>query len=549
MPTVTLNRRTFETLVGKKLPEDELKDRISMLGTDLDTVSSEEIIVEIFPNRPDMLSEQGFARAFSAFIGEKPGLIEYKIGKSGQTVTVDEAVKDVRPRIACAIVRGLTITEESLREIIQIQEKLHTTFGRNRKKCAIGIYPLEAIKLPILYTAKAPKDIIFLALEDTHEKTADKIIAEHPTGQKYGPLLEGLKQYPVFYDGAGKVLSLPPIINSDDTGRVLDTTKDVFVECSGFEQHVVSKCLNMIITALADMGGNVESMDIKYHDGTVTTPDLTPSSMDLDLDYVNKRLGLKLDNNAVGLLLSKMGHSYDNGKVKTPAWRDDIMHPLDLVEDVAIAYGYENFIPTIPQVATIGMEAPFEVFKRKIIELLVGMGLLECNTYHIVNEETQQSKMKSEIPLVKLANALNEEYTVVRAWMMPCLMEILSNNKHHSYPQNIFDAGVVFKANSDMETGVEEFERLAVVFAHETADYTQARQCLEYIFRNFAVEGAFKEVENDSFIPGRVARVSVSDVDLAYCGEIAPEVLSNFDLQVPVSGFELNLTALFKLLQ
>lgn len=549
MPTVTLNRKTFETLVGKKLPEDELKDRISMLGTDLDGVTTEEIIVEIFPNRPDMLSEQGFARAFSAFIGKDAGLREYEIKKGDQIVKIEKAVSEVRPRIACALVKGLKLSDERIREIIQIQEKLHTTFGRHRKKCAIGIYPLEAITLPITYTAQAPKDIVFRPLEASKEMDAKQILEKHPTGKEYAHLLKGEKVYPVFYDASGKVLSLPPIINSHVTGKVDESTTDVFVECSGHEQEVVSRCLNMIVTALADMGGSVESMTLEYWDGDVTTPNLTPSEMELDIEYVNKRLGLKLDEKQAADLLGKMGHSYEKGKVKTPAWRDDIMHPLDLVEDIAIAYGYENFKPVIPDVSTVGVEDPFEVFQRKVTELLVGLGLLELNTYHIVNEDSQTTMMNSEMPVVKLANALNEDYTAVRAWMLPCLMEVLSRNKHHSYPQNIFDMGVVMKKDDSTETGVLEFTRVGVALAEETADYTKARQILEYIFKNLDLQGEFREAENATFIDGRCARVSVNGVDVAYVGEMHPQVLGNFDLQVPVSGFELNLTEIFKLIQ
>lgn len=548
MPTVTLNRKTFEDLVGKKLPEDQLKDRISMLGTDLDAVTTEAIVVEIFPNRPDMLSEQGFARAFSSFIGHKTGLREYDIKKSGYKVIVDKSVS-MRPYTACAIVKNLKFTDEKIRELMQIQEKLATTHGRNRMKSAYGIYPADKIDFPITYIAKEPSKVKFQPLGFDKEMVAKEVEKVHPKGQAYKQVAKGWKKYPFFIDAKDNVLCMLPYTNSHDTGKVeLDTT-DVFIECTGTEFDNIMIALNILITTLSDMGGEVYSLDIEYPDKMVTTPDLTPSSMTLDLNYVNKRLGLNLNEKDVASLLSRMGHDWKSGKVLTPAWRDDIMHPLDLVEDVAIAYGYENFTPTIPQVATIGKEAPVEIFQKKVVELLVGMGLIECNTYHIVNEGTQQKMMNSEIPVVKLANALNEDYTVVRAWMLPCLMDVLSKNKHHSYPQNIFDLGVVFKKSKEHETGVNEFVRLGVAFAHETADYTQSRQCLEYLFKSFGLEGEFRETESDTFIPGRVARVSVDGVDVAYCGEMDPSVLSNFDLQVPVSGFELNLTELFKLVQ
>ena len=151
MPTINLNKKEFERLVGKVLPLDKLKDRISMLGTDLEDVKDNEIIVEVFPNRPDMLSEQGFARAFSSFIGVKKGLKEYKAKKSDYKLTVDSSVNDIRPFTSCAIVKNLKFDDEKIKQVIQIQEKLHVGYGRNRKKCAIGVYPIEKIKFPIYY--------------------------------------------------------------------------------------------------------------------------------------------------------------------------------------------------------------------------------------------------------------------------------------------------------------------------------------------------------------------------------------------------------------
>ena len=199
MPVVNLNRKVFEKLVGKKLPLEELKDRISMLGTDLDSIG-DEIEVEVFPNRPDMLSEQGFARAFSSFIGVKTGLREYKVTKSGEKLVVDGSVSEVRPYTACAIVKSLSFNDEKIREIIQSQEKLHVSYGRNRKKAAIGIYPMEKIKFPVRYLAKKPGEIKFKPLESSKEMTGLQILSQHPTGRDYGHLLEGKKKFPIFMD-------------------------------------------------------------------------------------------------------------------------------------------------------------------------------------------------------------------------------------------------------------------------------------------------------------------------------------------------------------
>ena len=174
MPTITLNKKAFEQLVGKELPLEQLKDRISMLGTDLEKIENNEIQVEIFPNRPDMLSEAGFARAFSSFIGVKTGLRTYDVKSSSQKVIVDSSVT-MRPYTACAIVKGLQFTDEMIKEIMQAQEKLATTHGRNRKKSAYGIYPINTITFPIKYVAKDTKDILFQPLGFSKKISANEV--------------------------------------------------------------------------------------------------------------------------------------------------------------------------------------------------------------------------------------------------------------------------------------------------------------------------------------------------------------------------------------
>ncbi len=548
MPTINISRKVFEELVGKKLPLEKLKDRISMLGTDLEEVNDKEIIAEVFPNRPDMLSVQGFARAFSSFIGIKTGLRQYKIEHSNEKMIVESSVAEVRPYTACAIVKNLNFDDEKIKEVIDIQEKLHITYGRNRKKVAIGIYPFEKIKTPIRFLAEEPKNIVFQPLEFGKEINALEILEKHPAGKSYGHLLQGKKKFPVFRDANGEVLSVPPIINSHKTGKINEKTKEVFIECSGFDFEVLKKCLNIIVTALYEMGGKVYSMELLYGNKKYVTPDLKPEEMKVDLIYINKLLGLNLKENEIKRLFERMGYGYRNKKVLIPAYRADVMHQVDLMEDIAIAYGYENFDSLIPNAATVAQEERFEIFKRKISELLAGLGFLEASTYHLTNNAFQCQKMNTTLELIELANSISSDYSVLRAWILPSLMEVFGNNKHNEYPQKIFTIGTIFKKNSNMETNIGENDRLAVAIASENTDYTEIRQILDYLFRSFNLKYEITEAEHSSFIEGRVGRVIANGKKIAYIGEISPSVVANWELEVPVSAFELNLTEFFELI-
>jgi len=536
MPTVSLNKKEFEKLVGKKLPLDKLKDRISMLGTDLEDINDKEIVVEVFPDRPDMLSEQGFARAFSSFIGLKKGLRKYKSKKSNYKLVVDSSVKDVRPYTSCAVVKNLKFDDDKIKQIIQIQEKLHIGYGRNRKKCAIGVYPLDKIKFPINYKALEPKKIKFKPLDSKKEMNGLQILSGHPTGRDYGHLLEGKKKFPIFVDANNKILSMPPIINSDDVGKLTNKTKDVFIEVSGFDYEVVSKCLNIIVCNLSDMNGVIYDMELKYGSKKIISPNLKPESMKIDIRYVNKILGLNLKEKDIKNYLEKMGHEYSNKKVLIPCYRTDIMHQIDLVEDIAIAYGYENFKEEIPNVSTLGSEDEFENFKRKVKDILIGFGYLECNSYNLISEEIL-NKMEFKLKNVKVLNPVNIEYDTLRSWVVPSLMKILSENKHHEYPQKIFEVGTVF--------GKEELDNVGLLSCHGNASFTEVKQILDYLFNSLGLKYNLDNVDHNSFIKGRVGRINCKGKNVGYVGEINPKVLDNFNLEVPVVGFEIDLSELF----
>ncbi len=544
MPTIKVSKEEFESYVGKKLPLEKLKDRISMMGTDLDSIEGNEINVEIFPNRPDMLSLQGFARAFSSFIGEKTGLRHYKVEDSKEKVIIDKSLKTVRPYTACAIVKGMKFDDEKIKEAIQIQEKLHVTYGRNRKKAAIGIYPFEKIKPPIRFLAKKPEDIVFRPLEWHEEINAAQILARHPTGKEYAHLVEGLDKLAVFIDADDNVLSVPPIINSHMTGKITESTTDVFIECSGYDFEVLKKCLNIIVTAFADMGGKIYSMTLEYPDGKQTTPNLDPEEIKLDLDYINKILGLNLNKTQAKELLERMGYGYKEGNVLVPAYRADIIHQIDFAEDIAIAYGYENFEEIIPAVATIGQEDSIEILKSKIASILIGMGMIECCTYNLTSRENQLDKMNYKADIVGLKNSLSKEYDVLRAWVIPNMLEVLGNNRHNDYPQNIFGFGTVFKKDESQETNILENERLAAALCEESADYTKIRQAFDYLMSSLGLEYDVIEEDHPSMIPGRSARIKVKGKKIAYIGEISPDVLSRWELAFPVAAFEINVSEL-----
>ncbi len=540
MPTINVNRKQFEDLVGKKLPIDQLKDRLSMLGTDLDEITDTEIIIEIFPDRPDMLSEQGLARAFSSFISHKTGLRKYKAKDSNKKIIIDPSVKDIRPFTACAIVRNLNFDYEKIKSIIQIQEKLHISYGRNRKKLAIGVYPLEKIKFPVYYKALQPEKIKFIPLEYNTVMNAREILAKTSTGRDYAHLLNDKKLFPIFIDSNNSILSMPPIINSNDTGKISENTKEVFIECSGFDFNVLKKCLNIIVTALADMGGEIYTLTLDYNKKTETTPDLSTEKIKFNLNYANKILGLNLSEKEAKKLLERMGYNYEKNTIEIPCYRADILHEIDIIEDIAKAYGYENFKEEIPNVSTIASESELVKFKRKISEILIGLNLLECSSFHLSNDSILNKKMNLKNELIEVESPVNLDYNTLRNSLLPNLLDILTRNKRYEYPQNIFELGIIF------EKDLEEIEKLAVIKCE--GNFTEIKQILDVLFSSLSLEYEIKESEHNSFISGRIGNIICNNKNIGIIGELSPEVLTNFELEMPSAALELNLSELFKII-
>lgn len=525
---------------------DENLTKIMLMGIPI-SVQGEEVEIEITPNRPDLLSLQGFLRAVNSYF--KPSEIQkYRVHSPEKEfkVTIDPSVREVRPYTACAIVKKLKFDDDKIKTLIDMQEKLHGTIGRNRKKAAIGIYPLEKITLPITYEARKPNEIKFRPLESEKEMTGSEIIKQHPTGKEYAKLLENYSTYPLFRDANGKILSMPPIINSHETGKITAETTEVFIECSGSDLETLKKILNIIVTTLSDMGGQVYAMDLDYGKNCkITTPDLRPDKMRVSVDNANKLLGLNLKEKDLEKLLPKMGYEYKGGKVSIPAWRTDILHEVDIIEDLAIAYGYDNLIPEIPEVATIGEESKESKITNKIAEILAGLGLIETSSYHLIKQEEAEKANLSDEEKIELLDS-KTDYKLLRNSLLIPTLRIFAENKDNEYPQKLFEIGTVFERDSKAETGINESQNLLI--AASPGNFTELKEMLDYLTKMLNLPYQIKEAQRQGLIEGRTGAILINNKEVGYIGEIHPETLRTWNIKLPVAVLEISLEEIFGLL-
>ncbi len=557
MPVIRVSLRDFERLVGLALPIGRLRSELPMIGLGWERDDSEGFEVEVFPNRPDMLSPEGLARAYKGFIGLEKGMPHYIVKSSSINVNVDRDICEVRPYSVFAVVKNIPMDEEVLKSIIQLQEKLHISYCRNRRKASIGLHDLDKFKPPVRYTVKV-SDFKFKPLDYDREITIKEILERHPKGVEYGHILAGFNKYPIIEDSEGLVLSMPPIINSDYT-KVDVKTRNIFIDCTGLDWKTVSSVLNIMVTSLAERGGEVYKVKVFYPFETpfgivFDSPDLKVQEVKLSLDFVNKILGEKLTMEEALELLCRMRYdaiecSRGDILVKVPAYRVDIMHPIDLVEDIAIAYGYDRIKPEIPKVFTSGGESYLERFSSKVRLIMVGLGFQEVITDILTNPHDLFTAMRVKPePVVELENPKTVEYTVCRSWLMPCLMKILSRNRHREYPQRIFEVDDVVVLDENSETGARNVRKLAAVSTHSEADYAEIRAVVDTLLKILDVDFCINSGEHPSFIDGRIGFIeATTGENLGFLGEIHPEVLENFGLENPSVGFEINLECIMRL--
>lgn len=545
MPVVAFDYEDYINLLGFSIHKDELLEKLPMIGADLDRVDENEIGIEFFPNRPDLASVEGIARASRAFFGFEKGIKTYQFEKSDVVLNVDGSVKKVRPFIATALIKNVTITDNLIKSLMELQEKLHMGLGRNRKKVAIGVHNFEAVEPPFTYKAVDPETVQFIPLAKTDSMTMNEILEKHEKGKAFAHLLKDYDKHPIILDKNNNVLSYPPIINGILT-EVTPFTKDLFLDVTGTDFKAVNYALNIVATALAERGGKIYTTIVKVDKEELKFPDFSTLKNKLRVDYVNKILGTEFKIKDITEYLEKMGHKAEKIdeniiKVETPAWRADILHDIDLVEDVAVGFGYNDFENSLPNALTFGKSLKNQDFYDHIKNSMIGLGFNEVTTFTISNEKTEFESIGLEkTSRVEIENPVGEEYTCLRVGLLPSLLNILNENRHHSLPQQIFELGVVVDKN------FKNSYRLGFVKIDAKANFTSCKSLAEAVLREMNLDYNIKSYDHPGFVKGRCACIMINSNEIGFFGELHPKTIKNYDLEHPVIGFELNLEKIEK---
>lgn len=563
MPKIEIYEEPFYRALGKKYGNEELIELLTVAKAELDEHLKDEGLLKIElndTNRPDLWSMAGLARQLNIYLGEpitgydffstKEELKDY----SSRVVEVDAGLKSIRPYFAAFVARGRAIDEPQLKDLIQTQEKLCWNYGRRRSSISMGVYRADLIDFPIKYRAVDPDATSFVPLDMEKELSLRQILTEHPKGVEYGSIVADYSLFPFLEDSKGEVLSFPPIINSAHLGAVKVGDSEHLIEMTGTDMESLLHAASIVACDLADEGYEILPVKVIYPFDTpygkeIVTPYYFQSDVTMDIDYAAKLLGEKLTVEDGVRFVLKMGSKVKvKGSALTvtpPPYRNDFLHPVDVVEEIMIGRGMDSFKPVWPEDFTVGRLSETEIYSRRIREIMVGLGYQEMIYNYLGSRRDFMERMNlNGEDIIEIANPMTENYEIVRNSQLPNLLSSESVSANGVYPHRIFEIGKIAYKDSSENYGSVTQNTLSFLIADGEAGFNDANSHLSALFFYLTREYSLQEVEDPRFINGRVGGIICNDVKLGIIGEFHPAVLDNWGIQMPCVGAEIDIDLL-----
>jgi phenylalanyl-tRNA synthetase beta chain len=556
MPTISIFQQDFSGLVGRSVSISDIEQWMPYIKGEVKDVSRDtgEVRVELQDtNRPDLWCVEGIARQIRSVLNK--GLAPYSFfslkGRAKRRIQVAKGMEAVRPFVAACASLGYAMTQDGLDQCIQTQEKLADAFGRKRETVSIGLYRLSSIVFPVTYGLVKPDEIRFTPLGFEEKMTPQEVLTVHPKGLEYGTILAGCERVPLLWDSDGQVLSFPPIINSRELGEVRLGDTDLLVEVTGTDLSMVVLALNIFASNLADRGATIESMDISYpyeteFGTTVKTPLDMNQSQRISLDTIERALGMPLGSESIQEALASYGYQVKSTRhsvsVKLPPFRNDLMHVMDVAEDVAITRGYDSFSPIMPQTFTVGNLSPEEQTSDRIRDLLVGFGFQEIFSNIMASHQELVERMliadTEHARLVEVDNVMSQTYACLRPSILPCLLRVEALSPRAFYPHLLFEVGEIARLDLEADLGSRTTLSIAAISANSGANFSEIHSYLDLLMYYMVWPYELEPATHPSFLEGRVGRIRCQGYAVGYIGEFHPEVLEGWQIDMPTSGFE-----------
>ena len=551
MPTISVEQSLLRKFVegrGRKHNVEDLAFRLPLMGTDIDICDENVLDIEIFPDRPDLLSPETLFHGMMPFLHDAPPNPRLLVNPGTISMKVSAELSEIRPVILGAVVRGLDINEDIIKRLMEHQEKLHFALGRGRKRASIGVHDLATLAPPFRVEAVG-REHSFTPLAMDDEMTIDEILAEHPKGVDYAHLLKDMQKVPIILDSNDAVLSFPPIINGDHT-TVTTNTRDIFIDVTGLDIRACESALMLICLQLSVLGGKIESVRVNTCEGKEWSLDGSPIIHTVKRTLVEGILGNSFTDDQIEDAIRRMGGIYNgdtsgNLSISMPRWRFDILHPIDLVEEVAIGHGYDDLAHDVPKAPLTAIPRTDGHLRRRIREALQGLGLIQIQSLTLSNDDDQFNtvRWKADGAITRMTNPITTEHTILRQNILPGLLRLLAANRHHDLPQGVYELGTVVINHSNTD-------RFAFLVAENSGGFASLRGRIQALMRDLGCnDWSLEPIEDGPWLAGRAASIMVDGKKIGECGEIDPYVSESFELTVPMSGAQIDVSSLNSAIQ
>ncbi len=565
MPKIEVNRDIFYSFIGNTYTDDALEALLPCAKAELDAVDNDEGTLKIElndTNRPDLWSTLGLARQLRVYEGGQRGEYNFfsnskkSLDTGNRIVKVDPEIKATRPFMAAFAVTGKAVDDSTLKDLIQTQEKLCWNYGRKRKSIAMGVYRSDLFNYPVMYKAADPDTTRFIPLGMDKELNLREIIKEHPKGQEFGHIVENDKKFPFITDADGKVLSFSPVINSSEIGAVEVGDENLFIELTGTDLPSLILTASIVACDLADNGFTILPVKVEYpyeteFGNTITTPFYFQKGMSVSIEYARKLLGVDLSADEMKTALLRMGIKTEiKGEeitIEVPEYRNDFLHPVDIIEDIMMGRGMDSFEPVMPSDSTVGRISPEEEFARKTKDILIGLGFQEMIYNYLGSGKDYIEKMGiTGDNHIQIVNPMTENYEFVRASIIPSMLNSEAISANAVYPHHIFEIGKIAFLDSKDNSGTVTKNALGFMSADRNEGFNQVSSSVSAIFYYLNKEYELVELDDPRFIRGRSAKIVYNGKVVGVFGEVSPQVLENWGIQMPATCCEIDLDFLIK---
>ena len=545
MPVVELNLTRIKKLVSGNVTKKRIGATLPFLVLDIESQDDDKIRIEYSPNRPDYSTDFGIALGLEGLLGIKKGIQKTNIKKQGKfEIKVDPSVSKIRPFVTGVIARNGTIDDETIKQLMNMQEDLHFGIGRKRKKSSIGLHDLDRISFPLNYTTST-RGHSFVPLNSESKHTIDQILSETEVGKNYGWVLGDSKNVPIIVDSEGTTISFPPIINASVTA-VTTKTKNVLVEVTSLDKDAAEDMLSVVV-AILQMAG-FEIIQLTISGGKNSTPRLNSRKIQYDTRLTEQILGLNISTSAMASSLKKcrLDAIQKGTKIQCtiPRYRFDVFGPMDIVEEIALGYGIDNLTPKLSPSQKLGEKSLMTKKLEIVSKITVGFGFTEALNSSLTSKKILFDFLnRDSSQMISVIDSKSQEHTILRDTILPGLIENLSKNIHESYPQKLFEVGTVFSKAKPIHEAIN----LAGVIAYKESNYSEMKSILQSILKTgFKIDSKTKTPKDNvtTFANGRHSDIFVGEKSVGTIGEINSDVLDNFKIRTSVVGFEIKLSGL-----